>query len=74
MCSVKVLLRQLSWVEFLMFFLVGVSCVIYIFNNFTYYFMVSTSENQIASIGLGVCLLREDREYLFLERVSSREI
>lgn len=26
--------------------------MIYIFNSFTYYFMVSTSENQIASIGL----------------------
>lgn len=46
------LLRQPSWIELLNIFGgLGVGCVIYIFNSFTYSFMMSTFKNQMISIG-----------------------
>lgn len=45
------LLKQPSWIELKNFFLVGVACVIYIFNSFAYSFMTSAFEKQMVCIG-----------------------
>ena len=45
------LLKQPSWIELEIFFWLGVTCVIYIFNSFAYSFMTSAFENQMVSIG-----------------------